>query len=244
MLPILSSMGFLNKLFKNKSRIWVDRSPRVRIIPLHHLAFALEGDTAPQSVNDISVSGVGLQNSDALAALKVGEIFKANLTIRDKRMLVALQVVFVAERIGCQFQQAPAELGALIAEYLRFEAAAIRLAKVDAKFMQQDKSGDATWFVDDDNNELYFTKQGGRINAFHLTVLGNYLEWSGGVARFGVVLRTGDRKPYKMADMINYSSAPAGLGDVLERFFSNMPHLHPDEKMQLLEALKIDLSLP
>jgi len=210
----------------------------MRIIPLHRLHFVLADQSGAIPVNDLSMKGIGLQNNEVTAGLKVGDHVKARLTIMNKTVPVVLQVVFVADRIGCQFQQAPSELVSLILEYLRFEAAAISLSKVDSRHMKTDVTGDANWFVDDDNNELYFVKKDGRIVNFHLAVLGNYVEWAEGHAlRYGTVLRTGERKTYKMSDLINYSKEPIEMGDLLERLFANISQLQADDKKHLLNAL-------
>lgn len=194
-------MSLLKKIFGGSStqeehkKSLTDRSPRVAISALHKLNFTPSsgGANATFSLSNISASGMGLIHEENSGFI-VGQPIRGLLVVGSDDFNVEAFIKHVSKRMaGCHFIGENSALRKTIENYFRVEISALNLRAVAGKFLKPDPRGELKWFTDGNHNEVYCVSDKQGLCAFHMTFLGNYVEWERGSKLIGGTIKEDNR---------------------------------------------------
>ncbi len=171
-------MSFLKKLFGKTpdEKTLRARAPRVSVTPLHRLSFVASWKKDLE-LNNISTGGMAICRDDHEGVWQKDGVVSGLLKVDRDEFPVSARVRHVTQLIaGCEFVDPPAGLTHAIEAYLRVEILALNLRKVDPGYMKKDARGEALWFTDGRQNELFCVVDASGLVAYHVSFLGNYFE--------------------------------------------------------------------
>ena len=233
----------------------IDRAARVSS-HLNNISFVLD-ESLDLSVNsagrklllvNISTTGIGLHNY-GLNWPPVETSLKGQIWIAGTPFNVEMQIKHKSETIlGCQFIRPDLLLRKAISNFLKYEIAALDLARVSEEFFRQPEKGESFWFTDAGANELYLITEGGRLKEFSVLCLGFYLGSRGdGKAEVGYI--TNDEEDQDEALDVRRGmrirftrSYTEDVAEQAERFFDAIRELDPDLRKQLKTWIKDQLT--
>lgn len=238
-------MSLFKKLFggkgaSDKSSLFKDRSPRVRLTPLHRVSFfpSSEKTDIPILLSNISVTGMGLLAADA-PEYKVGQEIAGSLHINNENFEIGARVRHVSQRVyGCEYIAHDSLLQQAIEQYFRVEILALNLTSVDESFLKPDPHGKVSWFTDGRQNEVYCVSDRDGLLNFHMTFLGNYIEGERGKPLRAGFTREDDESSddpgHKQAALLEFSDidTPTIL-DLASMLIRNVEKMPPDLQKEL-----------
>jgi len=215
-------------------------APRVRVAPLHDIAFGWTGGAAPLElpVANLSATGLALMRSGLPEQTLRGPALTGQLRLGARELEVALGVVHVSHVVvGCCFLAPGPALVDAINAHLATELLALEMRRVEEASLAHHGTGSPHWFHGRESSELYYVEQGGEILRFRLSFLGNYLEGGPDLpVRFGVVTR--DRQLASSHGGVHWFRKinAEQLGTTI-RFVSSIPGLDPAHRDGILKLI-------
>jgi hypothetical protein len=198
-------MNLLKKIFNKKPVENSEKAPvlnvasqkrqqqmdRVRLLPLHRISFCEKNTGKNFELANISHGGLGLLHGGD-SSLTSARVLQGVLTIDKESFVISGELRHCGEFVaGFQIDvDEPAQKRGLlraIESYLRLEIMALQLRPVNSALIQKDPRGEAHWFTDGRQNEIFCISDREGLVAFHMNFLGKYIEGE----RDGQI-RTGD----------------------------------------------------
>jgi hypothetical protein len=157
-------------------------APRVRISPLHRIQFQC---SEPQFAKFAQPIGVGNISSSGIAFIRSAlpqwpgptEQVGGLLLIGSHQLGIRARIIHLSTAlVGCRFEGELASLQQAIDEYFKLELTAIQARPMNPSILKKDPRGTPHWFMAENNSELYYIENAGRVVHFHLSVFGNYID--------------------------------------------------------------------
>jgi len=242
-------MGIFNKLFGKKDieKLIIQRAPRIQLTALHDIKLLRSDPPAegPIGIANLSISGIGLLKKEAPSWPAPQSIIKGDLTLDSAKEKIPLEMltVHISEQIvGCAFlDPGNSLLRKTILRYFEAELAALTMTRVPDAMLQQDESGQPSWYHGENNCELYLTSNSQGISHFNLCFFGNYFEGGQGQkTRFGHVIEDSfiDKPKYKGSSLIDWKTQPQeDLLATARKLVKNIPELPGDHAELISKAL-------
>lgn len=227
----------LRRIFASKAKGFQPRAARIPIEPLSGVSFS------GFDVVNLSEDGVGLSNTLLIAPPEVGEVLSGSLTLPSARFPVELKVAFVSRSaIGCAFVGEFSGLKSEIQRHFKIQLSALQLIEVNPEILKEEKDGKARLFRGQNNCELFFVEDAGKIARFQLSFFGNYVEGGAGLrTRFGFLsagIET-DKPKYKGSSLVRL--VPELSPEVLKSastFLDHIPELSAAQRAEIRKAIK------
>ena len=256
-------MSFLKRLLglrgeREEERPFVDRSPRIQLLPLHDIRFEL---TSPEQVSTIQIanvssSGIGFLRSSWndwpapastlegwVQTLSEGHNERLDITVRIARISTSV--------VGCSLLEPLLAWGSLVSRYFDQELAAVTMIAVDPAKLQAESDGQPHGLYGAHNTDRYFVTRPGDPNhivRFNLTFLGNYVEGGNALpTKYGKVEEAPLRETptYKASSLIRWNVSPDyQLVASATRFVRSIPHLSFDQKEEFARLLEKERAVP
>lgn len=152
---------------------------RVRISPLHRITFDCHEPrvSAPVGVGNISASGIAFIRSSVPSWPGPSQYVAGQLLIGSKSLGIRARIVHLSTAlVGCRYEGEFADLQSSIDDYFQLELTAMKARPINSSILKKDPRGTPHWFMAENNSELYYIENAGRIVHFHLSVFGNYID--------------------------------------------------------------------
>lgn len=225
------------------TRKYIKRAPRVRLHETHRVRFEGRGEALPGPLPliNLSVEGIGFANFGRKWPA-TPHAFEGSLIIRDKVYPVRAELLYVAPSVaGARLLEKPPELREEFLKYFFGEMAAARMKQVNSAVLQQDADGTPHFFVGENNCEVYYVENAGRLVHFHVSFFGNYFAMEkGGALKVGIVEEdTAEDKPgYKGATLVKPSQLSPEIILAAEQFLMNVEKLDPAARQGMMAVLR------
>jgi hypothetical protein len=202
-------MGFFGKLFKNKEeapvakKILRPRPARLQSELLAQVEFHAQTANGPVQVPIINISTHGIALDQKDLQLPEKEI-KGTLNINGQLFDVLLSVIHKKDNIlGCNFKEVPEIFISVFQHFFKLPLLASAFSKVDKSVLNQPDEGEAHWYFDRNENEVYYIQKDTSIIHFHIVIDGLYIEGD-----LGRQIKTGIIGDEKGAELGSQSSRP------------------------------------
>lgn len=237
-----NEMSWIKRLFFREERPFQDRAPRVEVSALHRISFYPHAASTnrPWHLSNISTSGTAFLREPHLPDLKMGDQIQGELDLNDQRHKILTDIRHITQKIvGCEFVAPSSALQAAIENYFAAEILALRLRLIDPKFLKKGNEETVYWFSDGRQNEVYVQIKNGKIQHFHFTFLGNYIE--GGAEsplRYGYLKEESTTQMIKPSTLVQLSTQiPTGLLETCKQIVATLSELPADVKSELSTLL-------
>lgn len=234
-------MKFFKKFLKSSE---VPRAPRVNIRPLHNSSFELFTKEKPINlkIKNLSITGAGIEKNSEASWQALGNKITGLLKLSNKAYRIIAEVRHISlGTVGCKFISSDSEVEGAILEHLIYEITALGLRPIKNDLLLPQPDGDARWYVDAYNNELYFVSNGPALVRYHMTFLGNYIQWqkeSGLKSGYVLEETSSAAQSIKPANMVRYhESFPPGMDILVDRFVNSIEKLEPELKASILKTI-------
>ena len=234
-------MGLLKKFFNSKREAarsaWIERSPRIRVIPLHDIYFKCDAPVQSGTVPilNLSITGLGMVNEKTVAWPVVGSELKGSLQIGTDSFPVSGQVVYLADHIiGVRFLDGSEGLKGRILRYLVAEFSAVKMTEVKKEMLAAEGDGEPHFLVGQNQCELFYVQNKSAVVWFQLTFMGNYIECErDGKLREGI-FEEENRKSYKGSTVIkSLRPLSSSMAELALKFVANIQNLDVMVKAQI-----------
>jgi len=228
----------------------IPRAPRIRLQNIHHLILTSpRWDAQVIRVVNISTTGLGVEDVDRPEDIVTGSTFPALLTLKQKTYPVILKVAQISQGIvGCPYEGERQQLEQAIFDYFVAEILGMEVSEVNSKLLKADTRGEARWFFGSNNSEIYYIINSGQITYFHLTLLGNYIEYyMDQPPKFGFVVTQEGKNKLKpdQSPIIRFTEDfPPSTLELFIKFVGHVSGLGEGPKallLNVLEDIQVDL---
>lgn len=218
-------------------RIFIERAKRFRVLRTLDFHCQLSGE-APQEVDNISESGVGLRlrgGSVPDPGNKVPAVFSSG----GAEFATEIEIVRIGANITGARVLAPVEKWrAYMQKHFSVEMEAGTLTLVDSSLLKKEESGSAYWFFSPAGCELYAVVDDEELVRYHFVVRGHHFEGDRKGYRYGRLREDQKSDPgIKESHQIVPGSDEAPL-EMGRRFLSNIERLPGPLLEQILGSLK------
>ncbi len=228
------------------SRILADRAPRIPMSSLHNTEFSLIRDNMQQvqlPISNLSLTGLGFSRSSLDTWPAIGAPLKGSLQIGVDSFAVTAHVVHTsATTVGVHFENPSAAATLAILKYFESELLAHQLVRISSKLLAATDKGQPSFLFGKNNSELYYIENDNQLIEFHISFLGNYVEWSQAEGvRFGSIYD--DTTSHKMRDRgTGFIRAVDNPSDQLiasiQRFIHGIEEAPPEIREQIRKAME------
>lgn len=214
-----------------------DRAPRVRLTPLHLIAYQFDHDFSRIPAANISVSGIGLMRGSREFWPLPGSMVKGILHVCDSSFPLELKLVHqTGAVVGCSYENPSREVVKSIERHLNVELAAMEMVRVDESLIDPAPDGSPHWYHGQNNTELFYVENNNQVERFNLVYFANYIQ--GGrnqPLRFGeVVTENGmaSQELVRWQKSLNAESLSAAIRFLMT--IPSVPAAHRDSILRLI----------
>lgn len=209
------------------------RSPRLPISSLHQVSFRSRSDIFPigsLSVANISFTGIGFLRPRHDVGLQKKDRFNGELKIGDRAMNLECEVVHEDSMIlGCRVLSRESRLDEFLHRYFSHALDTMRLRKAHRDELDWHPRGTPHLFYGDDNAEIYFVEDSGRLVEFRVSFFGNLLA--------GILKDNSQWVPPPDIFYVKTDLSPE-LVELSERFVRNTTHLESQWREAIIDAIR------